>query len=300
MGDGRWTWNRASCAISSPWPRSGISARGGAAAYFPAAAQLCHPPAGAGRGARLLERTSRQVALTEAGKVLYREAQALLRQAEDVRVLVRRVDAGLRGRLRIGFVGSMLYRGLPALLAAMRAELPEVEHVLAELNSHDQIEAVHRGELDLASSTPTRYPKACRRRTWWRNPSSSACRPAMRWRGAAAWRWSSWPARTSCSSRAASPSYYETVLSLCVTAGFTPLVRHEVRHWLSVAALVSQGLGWRSCRPACRAAGWPARASSASSTRRARSVRRSGRPGPHAVAGKRDAAGDGAHADVAA
>ena len=49
--------------------------------------------------------------------------------------------------------------------------------------------------------------------------------------------------------RAASPSYYETVLSLCVTAGFTPLVRHEVRHWLSVAALVSQGLGWRSCRP---------------------------------------------------
>ena len=61
-------------------------------------------------GARLLERTSRQVALTEAGKVLYREAQALLRQAEDVRVLVRRVDAGLRGRLRIGFVGSMLYR----------------------------------------------------------------------------------------------------------------------------------------------------------------------------------------------
>ena len=70
-----------------------------------------------------------------AGKVLYREAQALLRQAEDVRVLVRRVDAGLRGRLRIGFVGSMLYRGLPALLAAMRAELPEVEHVLAELNS---------------------------------------------------------------------------------------------------------------------------------------------------------------------
>ena len=39
--------------------------------------------------------------------------------------------------------------GLPALLAAMRAELPEVEHVLAELNSHDQIEAVHRGELDL-------------------------------------------------------------------------------------------------------------------------------------------------------
>src|SRR6185437_4004595 len=41
----------------------------------------------------------------------------------------------------------------------------------------------------------------------------------------------------------ASPSYYATVMSLCVGAGFVPAVRHEVRHWLSVAALVSQGLG---------------------------------------------------------
>ena len=56
--------------------------------------------------------------------------------------------------------------------------------------------------------------------------------------------------------RAASPSYYETVLSLCVTAGFTPLVRHEVRHWLSVAALVSQGLV--AIVPACLSRSGPA------------------------------------------
>ena len=251
-------------------------------------------------GARLLERTSRQVALTEAGKVLYREAQALLRQAEDVRVLVRRVDAGLRGRLRIGFVGSMLYRGLPALLAAMRAELPEVEHVLAELNSHDQIEAVHRGELDLGFIHANPLPEGVQAQDLVAEPFV-VCLPsghALARRGSLAL--VELAGEDFVFFARASPSYYETVLSLCVTAGFTPLVRHEVRHWLSVAALVSQGLGWRSCRPACRAAGWPARASSASSTRRARSVRRSGRPGPHAVAGKRDAAGDGAHADVAA
>ena len=186
--------------------------------------------------------------------MLYREAQALLRQAEDVRVLVRRVDAGLRGRLRIGFVGSMLYRGLPALLAAMRAELPEVEHVLAELNSHDQIEAVHRGELDLGFIHANPLPEGVQAQDRWRNPSSSACRPAMRWRGAGLALVELAGEDFVFFARAASPSYYETVLSLCVTAGFTPLVRHEVRHWLSVAALVSQGLGWRSCRPACRAA----------------------------------------------
>ncbi|WP_343738913.1 LysR family transcriptional regulator, partial [Achromobacter sp.] len=62
-------------------------------------------------GARLLARTSRHVELTDAGQALYHEALILLRQAEEVRTLVRQVDAGLRGRLRIGFVGSMLYRG---------------------------------------------------------------------------------------------------------------------------------------------------------------------------------------------
>lgn len=204
-----------------------------------------------GVGARLLERTSRQVALTEAGKVLYREAQALLRQAEDVRVLVRRVDAGLRGRLRIGFVGSMLYRGLPALLAAMRAELPEVEHVLAELNSHDQIEAVHRGELDLGFIHANPLPEGVQAQDLVAEPFV-VCLPsghALARRGSLALVELAGEDFVFFA-RAASPSYYETVLSLCVTAGFTPLVRHEVRHWLSVAALVSQGLGV-AIVPAC-------------------------------------------------
>ena len=49
-----------------------------------------------------------------------------LRQGEEVGWPVRRAEAGLQGRLRIGFVGSMLYRGLPDLLAALRSQLPDV------------------------------------------------------------------------------------------------------------------------------------------------------------------------------
>ena len=137
-----------------------------------------------------LPRTSRQVALTEAAGA-YREAGAAAAGRGRCAGAARRRRAARAAAHRLRRFDAV--PGLPALLAAMPE--PRRWSTLAELNSHDQIEAVHRGELDLASSTPTRYPKACRRRTWWRNPSSSACRPAMAL-GAAAWRWSSWPART--------------------------------------------------------------------------------------------------------
>ena len=204
-------------------------------------------------GASLLERTSRHVALTEAGRVLYREAQGLLRQAEEVGQLVKRIDAGLRGRLHIGFVGSMLYRGLPALLAELRAELPDVEHVLSEINSHDQIEAVRRGELDLGFIHANPVPHEVGALDLVGEPfvvclpetHALAGRRRLDLKSLAGEEFVMF-------AQAASPSYYATVMSLCVAAGFVPAVRHEVRHWLSVAALVSQGLGV-SIVPACLA-----------------------------------------------
>jgi DNA-binding transcriptional LysR family regulator len=44
--------------------------------------------------------------------------------------------------------------------------------------------------------------------------------------------------------RGVSPDYYERVMSLCAQLGLEPQVRHEVRHWLSVVALVSRGTGY--------------------------------------------------------
>jgi DNA-binding transcriptional LysR family regulator len=44
-------------------------------------------------------------------------------------------------------------------------------------------------------------------------------------------------------SRTVSPDYHERILMLCEQAGWMPQVVHELRHWLSVVSLVSQGLG---------------------------------------------------------
>jgi len=44
-------------------------------------------------------------------------------------------------------------------------------------------------------------------------------------------------------SRTVSPDYHERILMLCEQAGWMPQAVHELRHWLSVVSLVSQGLG---------------------------------------------------------
>jgi DNA-binding transcriptional LysR family regulator len=44
-------------------------------------------------------------------------------------------------------------------------------------------------------------------------------------------------------SRTVSPDYHERIVMLCEQGGWMPPVVHELRHWLSVVSLVSQGLG---------------------------------------------------------
>ena len=44
-------------------------------------------------------------------------------------------------------------------------------------------------------------------------------------------------------SRTVSPDYHDRIIAICLEAGFYPEIRYELRHWLSVVSLVSQGMG---------------------------------------------------------
>src|SRR5262245_28708444 len=90
-------------------------------------------------GAQLFERNSKEVRLTPAGQALQASARQLLRQAQEAALEARDVAQGLAGRLRIGFVGAMLYRGLPQALGHFQQQFPAVRVTLSELNSREQI-----------------------------------------------------------------------------------------------------------------------------------------------------------------
>lgn len=195
-------------------------------------------------GARLFVRNSRNVRLTPAGVVLQREARALLRRMDETQELVKAVSEGRDGLIRLGFGGSMLYRGLPAIVDQFRSQLPAVDLSLREMASTDQIEALHRDEIDLGFVHVRTTPTGLDGFRYHAEPFV-ACLPATH-RHANAKR-----VRLSqlqhdefvLFSRKRSPDYYESIIGTCLSAGFVPNVRHEVAHWLSVVSCVANGLG---------------------------------------------------------
>jgi DNA-binding transcriptional LysR family regulator len=105
-------------------------------------------------GAQLLERDSRRVALTAAGEVFLAEARRMLALAEAAPDLARRVSAGYRGMLRIGFTAASTFGVLGDLLNTIDRLLPGVDLDLNEMVTQDQIRALEGEELDLGLARP--------------------------------------------------------------------------------------------------------------------------------------------------
>ncbi|MEW7847876.1 LysR substrate-binding domain-containing protein [Massilia aurea] len=105
-------------------------------------------------GVALLERTSRSVTLTAAGKAFLPEATRILRLAQEAAVKARRTARGEQGSLTIGFSAASGYSLLPAVVRGIRQFCPDVALNLKELVSTAQVEALNAGEIDLGLMRP--------------------------------------------------------------------------------------------------------------------------------------------------
>jgi DNA-binding transcriptional LysR family regulator len=105
-------------------------------------------------GVTLLERTSRNVRLTSAGRSFLADARQILRLAEGATLAVRRAARGESGSVTIGFTAATGYGVMPGMIAQCRARVPDVEINLREMVTMEQIEALAAGGLDLALLRP--------------------------------------------------------------------------------------------------------------------------------------------------
>ena len=165
-------------------------------------------------------------------------------QAAQAARHARDVGQGMAGSLAIGFAGTMLYSGLPDILEHFQAQHPLLRLMLKELSSSEQLVELAHDRLDIGFVHTTRVPPELSQIL----VSSQAlvgCLPA----GHRLAQQDTLSLKAlqgepfAVVSRAVSPDYHERILGICTDAGFHPEIRYELRHWLSVVSLVSQGMG---------------------------------------------------------
>ena len=195
-------------------------------------------------GAVLLIRNSKSVQLTAAGRAFVPAARALLEQAAKASNLAKEVSRGMAGTLSIGFAGTMLYSGLPEILASFQPRHPLLRVLLREMSSREQLIELAHDRLDLGFVHTTRVPPELSQILVARQ-AFVLCLPSSH----------QLAERQSVSlgllqgepfavvSRTVSPDYHDRIVQTCLDAGFYPEIRHELQHWLSVVSLVSRGMG---------------------------------------------------------
>lgn len=101
-------------------------------------------------GAKLFERSSRGMQLTEAGKTLLQHAQVVLADVERARMAVRSSTAVICGEVAIGLPTTVSLIATTPILQACRQELPHVKLKIVEAYSGHLQEWLLSGRLDIA------------------------------------------------------------------------------------------------------------------------------------------------------
>ncbi len=195
-------------------------------------------------GARLLERHSRHVSLTDAGRVFEEATRRILRDVEAALHSTRQAEAGEVGVLRVGFGPTLMFSTLPQVVRAYRARYPGVRMDLRELATAEQVEALLRGDLDVgfvrgAETDPRLHAELFAKEPLLiavhrDHPAADAARVPLSM--LADEPWVLFP-------RAIAPQLYEQVMRLCREAGFTPNVVQESREVYTTVGLVGAGVG---------------------------------------------------------
>lgn len=100
-------------------------------------------------GVQLIQRNSRPVHLTEAGRLFYEQALQVLQRVDQMKKTARQAGRNYRQSISIGYVPSTLYGGLPMLVRMFRQRYPDTDVHLIDLGSIQQISELKSGRIDL-------------------------------------------------------------------------------------------------------------------------------------------------------
>ena len=101
-------------------------------------------------GVQLVERSPRNIMLTQPGKEIAARARQILTDVEQIRIVARRSHDPAEGTLRLGLFPTLAPYLLPHVVPELRAKYPKLRLQLAEEKTEDILGLLHRGALDAA------------------------------------------------------------------------------------------------------------------------------------------------------
>jgi DNA-binding transcriptional LysR family regulator len=205
-------------------------------------------------GVRLLERTSRRVALTGDGRRLLGEARAALAAVDRIRAVAADLSAGRAAVLRVGTtpgVGARLSRAA----AKLRAAVPDLTLTLVDGTIAAHTAALRAGELDIALVRGAAGARGLQAVEVWHDPLQvllpaahpAAAAPAVPVAALA-------ELTLRLPDRASDPALRDTLLAVCRDAGVEPRTGRPVRSVEDAA--VEIGMSTRDATVVCGCTGW--------------------------------------------
>jgi LysR family hydrogen peroxide-inducible transcriptional activator len=108
----------------------------------------------------LFERLGRTVRLTKFGEELLPRASQILQGIEDAQVSLSELEAGLRGRIRVGAIPTIMPYFLAPRVNDFTSRYPDIELRLIEEVTPRLVEGLQAGELDIVvASLPVANPE---------------------------------------------------------------------------------------------------------------------------------------------
>lgn len=198
---------------------------------------------------RLFDRSSRNVELTEAGRLFLVEARATLDQADRARQIAARAHRGEIGELTVGiYPSALLAEPVAAAILGFRQRHPSVRLVLRERAVYSAIRELAGGSLEIAylrhASRPD-LPAGIGLMEVMREPMVLVMHANHR----LASRETPVPLEDLAQepfihfSARSDSAMNEHFVALCASAGFAPRIEQEANQNGSILALIGQGIG---------------------------------------------------------
>ncbi|MDP9900492.1 LysR family transcriptional regulator [Variovorax ginsengisoli] len=99
-------------------------------------------------GLKLLDRTTREVVVTEAGQSLAARLERVLEELDQALLDVKNLGNARRGKVRVASSPTLSANLMPACIAACARQEPDIELVLLDRIQQDVLDRVRGGEVD--------------------------------------------------------------------------------------------------------------------------------------------------------